>query len=89
VVDTGTLLVTGYDGNRSAANTKSRRSDWASLEIAKLLVPVVTSVVLTHIGLRLSENIESFKLRPQKKFSKSVHILMQNGSPYTTKSEVK
>ena len=46
------------------------------MKIAKLLVPVEASVVSAFIGLRLSEDIESFKSTAER-YSKSVDALMQ------------
>jgi hypothetical protein len=62
-----------------------RKSDWTSLEIAKLLVPIVASIVLAYIGfaiskdlayigLTISKDIEAFKSAAEQ-YSKAVDAL--------------
>jgi hypothetical protein len=40
---------------------KEKQSGWSSLEAAKLLVPIVASVVLVYVGQKISEQVENFK----------------------------
>jgi hypothetical protein len=35
-------------------------SDWTSLEVAKLIVPVIASAILAYVGFRIEEQISSF-----------------------------
>ena len=39
----------------------NRKSERTSLEIAKLAVPIVVSVIVALVGLQISEELEKFK----------------------------
>jgi len=51
-------------------------AEWTSLEIAKLLVPIVASIILAYVGLLISEQLETFKSDADRN-AKSVDSLVQ------------